>query len=455
MIINAVFNEVNQTLLANLEDFTGYEVGKTEGYNDGYSKGFAEGSENAEGYEEGYQNGYDKGREDGGNEAYPIGFKEGKEEGIEQGYREGFRFGREDGIEEGIEQGKQEGKLELLTDSEYMNANVSGTAIAVNDVSPIEHNVGCTVKKLTNMLPYPFSHTTKTVNGITFTDNGDGTITVNGTATSNADFELCGNFEIKKDMVISSGLNGDSGSTYEVMANGLDGTIIHSYSGYERADHDFSVNKIFIRIRPNFVANNLVFKPQLIYAIADGSTVEVSRYGKNLCSNIYTDYADTGYKSLYIANEPLIMSFIDKDTSVDVSGCYFGFTTDPNVAKEYRWIVNNGVVSSSKTNDAVQNGKQCPYLFMHPKTEETFNKLMQRWYIQVELGKASTDYTPYIESTTYTANADGTVEGIKSISPNMTLLTNNNGVVINANYLRDIDTYINNLITDIALSGGE
>ena len=29
------------------------------------------------------------------------------------------------------------------------------------------------------------------------------------------------------------------------------------------------------------------------------------------------------------------------------------------------------------------------------------------------------------------------------------------GVVINANYLRDIDTYIDNLITDVALSGGE
>lgn len=395
-----------------------------------------------------YSKGYDKGVEDTNNEMANI---------IQAEYALGYQSGYSHGIVIGEETGKTQGKLELLTESEYMNANVSGTAIVVNDVSPIEHAVECTVKKLTNMLPYPFSHTTKTVNGITFTDNGDGTITVNGTATSNADFELCGNFEIKKDMVISSGLNGDSGSTYEVMANGLDGTIIHSYSGSERADHDFSVNRIFIRIRPNFVANNLVFKPQLIYAIADGSNVEVSRYGKNLCSDVYTDYADTNYKSLYIANEPLIMSFIDKDTSVDVGGCYIGYAVNPNNSKDgYRWAVNNGVISSSKTNDSVYDlTVLCPYLVFFPPTEDTLNKLMQRWYIQVELGKASTDYTPYIESTTYTANADGTVEGIKSISPNMTLLTNNDGVVINANYLRDIDTYINNLITDIALSGGE
>jgi hypothetical protein len=41
-----------------------------------------------------------------------------------------------------------------------------------------------------NLLIYPFSHTTKTQDGITFTDNGDGSVTVNGTATVNAFFEL-------------------------------------------------------------------------------------------------------------------------------------------------------------------------------------------------------------------------------------------------------------------------
>ena len=34
-----------------------------------------------------------------------------------------------------------------------------------------------------NLIAYPFSETTKTINGITYTDNGDGTITVNGAPT--------------------------------------------------------------------------------------------------------------------------------------------------------------------------------------------------------------------------------------------------------------------------------
>ena len=39
-----------------------------------------------------------------------------------------------------------------------------------------------------NLLPYPYHHTTKTENGITFTDNGDGSVTVSGTATEYVDF---------------------------------------------------------------------------------------------------------------------------------------------------------------------------------------------------------------------------------------------------------------------------
>lgn len=41
-----------------------------------------------------------------------------------------------------------------------------------------------------NLIPYPFNETTKTVNGITFTDNGDGTITASGTASDNTTFNI-------------------------------------------------------------------------------------------------------------------------------------------------------------------------------------------------------------------------------------------------------------------------
>lgn len=42
-----------------------------------------------------------------------------------------------------------------------------------------------------NLIPYPYLMTTKTNNGVTITDNGDGTLTVNGTAQTAIFFNLC------------------------------------------------------------------------------------------------------------------------------------------------------------------------------------------------------------------------------------------------------------------------
>lgn len=47
-----------------------------------------------------------------------------------------------------------------------------------------------------NILPYPYNDTTKTGNGITFTDNGDGTIILNGTVQNGAGFVICQNVPI-------------------------------------------------------------------------------------------------------------------------------------------------------------------------------------------------------------------------------------------------------------------
>lgn len=42
-----------------------------------------------------------------------------------------------------------------------------------------------------NLIPYPFAESSKNHNGITFTDNGNGSVTVSGTATSTAYIKLC------------------------------------------------------------------------------------------------------------------------------------------------------------------------------------------------------------------------------------------------------------------------
>lgn len=50
-----------------------------------------------------------------------------------------------------------------------------------------------------------------------------------------------------------------------------------------------------------------------------------------------------------------------------------------------------------------------------------------------------TNYEPYIEPIEYAISADGTVEGVNSLYPTTTLATDTNGVVIEAEYNRDIN----------------
>lgn len=75
--------------------------------------------------------------------------------------------------------------------------------------------------------------------------------------------------------------------------------------------------------------------------------------------------------------------------------------------------------------------------------------------VQLEIGTTATEYEPYTEATEYTAAADGTVEGVKSISPTMNLTTNKAGAVIDAECFLDPQAVITNLTNTVITLGGE
>lgn len=132
--------------------------------------------------------------------------------------------------------------------------------------------------KTRNLIPYPYSDTTKTTNGITFTDNGDGSVTVNGTATAAACFHfiLYESFvKINKKLFICGCPRGGSASSYSVIAalyNTVDGTPQYVFSIHDVGDgafldctqYDFTATEIRVRIETGTVCDNLTFKPMLI-----------------------------------------------------------------------------------------------------------------------------------------------------------------------------------------------
>lgn len=198
-----------------------------------------------------------------------------------------------------------------------------GEVVRVDDVSPVEHivnvkvdHVDPTTVTLTrcgkNLIPYPYVSKTNTTNGITFTDNGDGSVTINGTAIADAYFYLQRNVEY--------------------------GGIINAISSKESATN-----------------------------------------------------------GIYTASKRLYYNPLNKHLTIN--------------------ILSGDVV-----------------------TNETI-------YPQLELGTIATDWEKPKEKATYTPNADGTVEGLTSLSPTMTLLTDSEGAVIHCEYNKDTNKALSSMQT--------
>ena len=381
------------------------------------------------------------------------------EETHRHSWSDGMGTGYNLGLEEGTEQGKPLGKLELLQNSEYMNAKVSGTAIAVNDVNSVEHSVGCNVASK-NLLPYSRFSPTKTINGITFTNNGDGSITLNGTATAEAIFAC---IDETKAISLKAGtytLIGGLNSSIWVQGKVVEDDSLSILNQDRKETFTFNYDFSFrfnIRVTSGTVCENVVIKPQLELGttateytpyVADVGGIEVSRYGKNLFDSNNTYYgkgyfwnANTG---VLVAGDPYYAS---PKIPINPNAQY----TRPGVGVRVNIYFDKD--GNFLSNDSGQSSIIPPSNAYYVAFNISSNISPDE--VQVEIGTTATAYEPYIKPTTYQSTADGTVEGVKSISPNMTLLTNNNNVVINANYLRDIDTYIDNLKTNVALTGGE
>ena len=139
------------------------------------------------------------------------------------------------------------------------------TADGENIVDGVQTTVkeirGKTVKS-ENLIPYPYTETTKTTNGVTFTDNGDGSIMVNGTATSDADFMLLrGPVQGYSESYFLSGCpTGGSDTTYYIS----EGFTMSKDTGNGVVLNNLPSDQVWrIVIKSGTTVNNLVFRPML------------------------------------------------------------------------------------------------------------------------------------------------------------------------------------------------
>ena len=145
-----------------------------------------------------------------------------------------------------------------------------------------------------NLLNYPYYQTTRTNNGITFTDNGDGTITANGTATAVASFYTGHTTNqptpLDDGRYVLSGCpsGGGSGAYWVYAIDGESNTIATDYGDGAAFDSEGGICAVGIRIANGTTVSNLTFKPMIRPAACEEDEwvpygkVKVEARGKNL-----------------------------------------------------------------------------------------------------------------------------------------------------------------------------
>lgn len=294
------------------------------------------------------------------------------------------------------------------------NVNAEGALVVLDDLQG-----GVPFSEITvsgkNLLTYPYNETTKTVNGITFTDNGDGTITVNGTATANATFSLSSKIVYKSgvDYVISGCPNGGD-RKFKIKGNS-DGVNADDV-GYGKT---FSFSKdtecsVSILIYKDATVENLIFRPQIELGTTPtayeppitGRELTLAVSGKNLINNIQATGTVVG-----------VTVTKNDDGTVTINGTTTGdlwllFDDKCRVVKDKTYTFSMGFDASVGIMFGVRSGDNAQsYLstgvsgsFVAPETGIcrirgyaksgiTFDNLTI--YPQLELGSTATPYEPY------------------------------------------------------------
>jgi len=123
-----------------------------------------------------------------------------------------------------------------------------------------------------NLLPN--KATTQTINGVTFTINFDGSVTANGTATSNAEIDIATNVPLNGNYILSDDFAGISGQ-YWAFANVDNGARQYILTSKEMPITISNKLDYFrVKVFSGVTANNITFKPMIRLATDSDSTYQ-------------------------------------------------------------------------------------------------------------------------------------------------------------------------------------
>lgn len=375
--------------------------------------------------------------------------------------------------------------------NDYSNAlkgNASGAVVRIDDVSPVEHypSVKAYSKNLCSMDAFK----NMTSNGAANTYDAETyKITVNAdTALSNFTGQYCRplgySFNVGTTYTISFDIKGTAG---KIVSCGWDTgrteiTLTETFTRYKatkkatRADEVISFYSIATQKGGLATGEYMQFGNVQIETgetmtdyteYVDPSIATIKSCGKNLCPPMgsgktatINGITFTGKESggLNVSGTPTAMARYElyHDKAVLKSGfiTLSLFGTFSNIIWDFQLLDSEkNIIKHTQTADVttinLSNYPDTVYWNIGIKRQTDNVAVWGTIYPQIEIGEKATAYEPY-NSADYTPNESGAVEGLTSLSPTMTLLSDTDNVVIECEYNRDLNKVIADIFTKLA-----
>lgn len=405
-----------------------------------------------------------------------------------------------EGSKNAVSSGGTHSAINEVVNSLSPTGSKSGSAVSC-DVSPIEHTMQVKAQ-VKNLFPN-FVENKDYANGSTIRVNDDGSITVHKVLGDyiNLSYEI----EIEEDGVytLSNGLGVNTGCYVFFQINPSSGLVTLS-NGVRTETLQSGKYTIKMIAYDSYAVEDVTLYPQLEKGstatpytpyIADITAANVIQYGKNIfavdgySADVYSHIASNGYGTMLSTTEAENIVEITQTAHPDqdrlsnyTNGFFYIFYKEPfQVGQEYTLSFDVEVKDNPLGTNHLplysscfgNNDLKCKEVFRvgnkyRLSIQQTCTSQDSVKYfeirvcgmsfvlsnIQCEVGDA-TEYEPYIEPTTYPISADGTVNGITSVHPTTTLVSDTEGVVLDVEYNRDINSALAELQSIVnALLGG-